>query len=142
VKNPIEITSFMIFSIGFFVIGSLNLFHINTFQNESIAFINFLNESNALGACFVVGVVVSIIRNYRRAKETNPNAVFWRAIPLFGFDISYMLLGVFASQIVFLVFTFSTSGIWQWIAGFYGVAAIALNLSRTAILRNLARHIR
>lgn len=140
-KNPIEITSFMIFSFGFFVIGFLNLFDINPFENESIRFVNFLNDTNALGACFVIGIVVSIVRNYTRAKERGQKAIFWRATPLFGFDMSYMLLGVFASQIIFLVFTFSNDWIWQLVVGAYGVAAVILNYSRTRILKNLARHI-
>lgn len=133
-KNLIQITPLLIFSIGFFVIGLLNWLTINPNDELSILYVNVLNDYHALEICVVLGAVLSAIQNYKRAKSRNPKHIFDATFLLFGFDFTIMLFGAFASQVVFLAFSFSNDWNLQIFVGAYGLAIIIVNILRKKIL--------
>jgi len=135
VKNPIQVTSLMLFSIGYFVIGTLNLFHVN--PDATYHFFNILNNYHVFEISLVVGLVFSIKRNYRRAR-TSPSKILSKISFLVGLDFVFMLLGVFASQLVLLSFTYSQDYNLHLMAGAYGIAVIAVNSCRKLFLDFLA----
>ncbi|WP_133124128.1 hypothetical protein [Nitrosotalea sinensis] len=131
VRNTIELTALMIFSIGYFIIGVLNLIY----KDPSVTydFFNLLNNYHVFEISLVVGFAVSVIRNYRRAK-TDPS----KTAILVGMDFVFMLLGVFASQLVLLSFTYSQDSNLHLIAGSFGMVVIGANICRKQFLDFLA----
>jgi hypothetical protein len=131
IKNLIEITSLMIFSVGYFTIGILNLIY-NDPVSTYVVF-NLLNNYHVFEISLVVGLMVSVIRNYRRASTSPSKTAF-----LVGMDFVFMLLGVFASQLVLLSFTYSRDYHLHLIAGSFGIAVIGVNICRKQFLDFLA----
>lgn len=131
VKNTIELTSLMIFSMGYFIIGILNLIYKD--PSFTYDFFNLLNNYHVFEISLVVGFAISIIRNYRRAK-TNPS----KTAILVGMDFVFMLLGLFASQLVLLSFTYSQDFNLHLIAGSFGIVVIGVNICRKQFLDFLA----
>lgn len=133
-KNPIHITLLLLFSIGFFVIGLLNWLEMNPNVDFSIRYINTLNNYHIFEICIIAGAIISVIQNYKRAKKRNPRRLFDAIFILFGLDFPIMLLGTFASQVVFLVFSFSNDFELQLFVGTYGLVVIIANILRKPIL--------
>ena len=130
----------MIFSGVYFAIGVLNwIYKDPTF---TYTFFNLvLNNHFAFGISLTVGLSYSIWRNYRRARENNPSRIYSKTVFLIGMDFVFMLLGVFASQLVMLTFTYSHDYHLQLIAGVFAVATIGVNLCRKPFLEYLASRI-
>ncbi len=131
----------MLFSIGFFVIGLLNWLNLNPNVDLSFLYVNTLNNYHALEICLVIGAVVSIIQNYKRAKTTKTKRIFDKTFYLFSFDYVIMLFGAFASQMVYLTFSFSNDGIMHLVVGSYGFVIICANIFRKRILNFFANQI-
>lgn len=134
-KNPIELTSLMIFSVGYFLIGILNLIYKD--PSFTYSFFNLLNNYHIFEISLAVGFTVSIIRNYQRVK-TSPSKILSKISFLVGLDFVFMLLGVFASQLVLLSFTYSQDYNLHLMAGAYGMAVIVVNGCRKQFLDFLA----
>jgi len=131
VKNPIELTSLMIFSVGYFLIGVLNLIYKD--PSFTYSFFNLLNNYHIFEISLTVGFAVSIIRNYQRVK-TSPSKILSKISFLVGLDFVFMLLGVFASQLVLLSFTYSQDYNLHLMVGAYGMAVIVVNGCRKQFL--------
>lgn len=130
-KNPIEFTSLMFFSTGYFIIRVLNLIYKD--PSFTYSFFNLLNNYHVFEISLAVGLAVSIMRNYRRASTSPSKTAF-----LVGMDFVFMLLGVFASQLVLLSFTYSQDFNLHLIAGSFGIAVIGVNICRKQFLDFLA----
>ena len=140
VKNPIEITSLMIFSGVYFILGVLNwVYKDPTF---TYTFFNLvLNNNYIFGISLAVGLLVSVWRNHLRANENNPSRVYSKTAFLVGMDFVFMLLGVFASQLVMLTFTYSDDYHLQLISAAFAVAVIGVNICRKQFLDFLASRV-
>ena len=135
VKNPIQITSLMLFSMGYFVIGILNYFHIH--MDATYYFFSILNNYHVFEFSLVAGVIFSIIQNYHRARIDSSTRLY-DAVFLFGWDFALMLLGVFASQLVLLSFTYSQDHNLHLITAAFSTVVIIANICRKPLLNFLA----
>lgn len=139
-KNPIEITSLMIFSGIYFTMGVLNwIYKDPTF---TYTFFNLvLNNNYIFGISLTVGLLFSVWRNYLRTRKNNPSRVYSKTAFLVGMDFVFMLLGVLASQIVMLTFTYSKNYHLQLISGTFAIAVIGVNICRKQFLDFLASRV-
>ncbi|HEV2192533.1 MAG TPA: hypothetical protein VGR54_02815 [Nitrosopumilaceae archaeon] len=85
----------------------------------------------------VVGLVFSVKNNYRRVS-TSPSKILSKTSFLVGLDFVFMLLGVFASQLILLSFTYSQDYNLHLMTGAYGMAVIVVNSCRKSFLDFLA----
>lgn len=139
-KNPVEITSLMIFSGVYFTIGVLNWIYKDPIFTYT--FFNLvLNNNYVFVVSLIIGLLFSVWRNYLRASNNNPSRVYSKTAFLVGLDFIFMLLGVLASQIVMLAFTYSHDYHLQLIAGAFAIAVIGVNICRKQFLDFLASRI-
>lgn len=134
-KNPIEPTSLMLFSIAYFSIVVLNLIYI--YPDAMYSFFNFLINYHFFEISLFVGLAFSINKNYQRAKIV-PSKIISKTCFFVGLDFICMLLGVFASQLVFLTFTYTQDNNLHLTAGSFAVAVIGINFCRKPFLDFLA----
>jgi len=134
VKNPIEHTSLLYFSLGYFIIGLLNAFQ--KYPDSTYWFFNLMSNYHMFEISLFVALIFSIRRNYQRAKtgsKIRTNIAFLVAI-----DFVFMLLGVFASYLVLLTFTYTQNNELRWIVGAFTVVVMTVNICRKPFLDSLA----
>jgi len=125
----------MFFSVGYFILGILNLIYKD--PDATYDFFNFLVNYHIFEISLVVGLVFSVRKNYQRAK-TRTSKILSKMSFLVGLDFIFMLLGVFASQLILLSFTYSQDYNLHLMAGAYGIAVIIVNGCRKPFLEFLA----
>lgn len=133
-KNPIEHTSLLYFSAGYFIIGFLNAFH--KYPDSTYWFFSLMNNYHMFEISLFVALVFSIRKNYQRVKggsKTLLDTAFLVAI-----DFVFMLLGLFASYLVLLTFTYTQNNELQLIVGAFAVVVMAVNIGRKSFLDSLA----
>lgn len=140
IRNQIEVTSLMIFSGVYFMIGVFNwIYKDPTF---TYTFFNLvLNNNYIFAISLAMGLLFSVRRNYLRVSNNNLSKVYSKTAFLVGMDFVFMLLGVLASQMVLLTFTYSQDYHLQLIAGSFAIATIGVNLFRKMFLGLLSSRI-
>ncbi len=133
-KNPIEPTSLMFFSIGYFAIGFFNVVY--KYPDSTLWFFNLMNNYHMFEISLIVALVFSIRKNYQRAKGGS-KTLLDTAI-LVSIDFVFMLLGVFASNLVLLTFTYTQNNELQWIVVTFTAVVMAVNIGRKSFLDFLA----
>jgi uncharacterized membrane protein len=124
----------MIFSIGYFVMGVLNLRSVNLDATYQI--FTFLNNYHIFEFSLIFGLVFSIIQNYRRVDDSEK--MLYKIIFLVGWDYAFVLLGVFASQLVLMAFTYTKDHHLHLVVGLFAGVVIIVNLCRKPLLDFLA----
>ncbi len=133
-KNPIELTALMFFSIGYFAIGFFNW----VYKDPDFTYwvFSLMNNYHMFEISLLVALVFSIRRNYQRAKG-GPKTLLDTAL-LVAIDFVFMLLGLFASNLVLLTFTYTQNNELQWIVVAFTAAVMAINIGRKSFLNFLA----
>lgn len=124
----------MFFSIGYFAIGFLNLVY--KYPDSTLWFFNLMNNYHMFEISLFVALVFSIRKNHQRAK--GGSKLLLDTAILVAIDFVFMLLGVFASNLVLLTFTYTQNNELQWIVVTFTAVVMAVNIGRKSFLDFLA----
>ena len=132
-RFPIAITGMLLFSILYFSASFIT----SQFPENAdgvMETLNFLTEFHIFELSLVITAITSIYGNYKRTTQNGNKLDILKITGLFGYDYSAMLMGVLASQFVFMFINFSSNDSMHGLVATFTVIAIILNLSRTTIL--------
>ena len=136
-KFPITLTAMMAFSILYFGASFIpTLFPVDT--DHVMEILNILTEFHIFETSLIITAITSIYGNYKRTIQNGAKFDILKMMGLFGFDYTAMLMGVLASQFVFMFMYFSSNDSMHGLVATFTIIAVILNLSRVPILNKMA----